>query len=397
MGEVRAGWDKVLDRPVAVKVLRVDVASNPVVRRRFEAEAKAAARLVHPNIVQVFDSGEDHGVPFMVMEKLPGHSLRDEIRARRLSVTEAMDLANQVLAALDAAHAAGLVHRDIKPANILSSGGGHWKVADFGIAKSLQPSGDETITGMVLGTPAYLPPERLLGGAATPSGDLYALGVILYEALAGQKPYEAADPAGWVTAASTGPAPLRHVRPDVPAPLAAVVERSLSHDPGHRYSSAAEMATAVRAARSAGAEDPAGWLTVAPATPESPGLVGASQNGPGDTTVRNWGEGSILGGDTEVLLTRIPDARTGASARRRWLAGIGASIAALLAATIALATVWAPAKGHAPTTPTTVFVQVTTTTPPLTTVPVAKAPPPPGHGHPGGPKPGGGDQGDHGG
>ncbi len=365
MGEVRAGWDKVLDRPVAIKLLREDAASDPVVRRRFEAEAKAAARLVHPNVVQVFDSGEDQGVPYMVMEKLPGDSLRDEIRARKLSISEATDIAVQVLAALGAAHATGLVHRDIKPANILRSEGGHWKVADFGIAKSLQPSGDETVTGMVLGTPAYLPPERLLGGAATPSGDLYALGVILYEALAAQKPFEAADPAGWVVATSTGPVPLRHLRPDVPPALATAIERSLARDPAQRFADAGEMAVAIRAAKSEGTKEPAGWLGVLPA-------------------------GAIATDATEVM----PAGRAGRPSRR-WLAGIGASVAALLAATMAVAATGSPAKAHAPKTPTTVAVHVTTTAPPPTTIPVVMAPAT--DRGPGPAKGDGGDHGDHGG
>jgi len=401
MGEVRSGWDKVLDRPVAIKVLRDDAASNRAVRRRFEAEAKAAARLVHPNIVQVFDSGEDDGVPFMVMEKLPGHSLRDDIRARKLSVSEATDMAAQVLAALDAAHAAGLVHRDIKPANILISEGGQWKVADFGIAKSLQPSGDETLTGLVLGTPAYLPPERLLGGAATPSGDLYALGVILYEALAGQKPFEATDPVGWVAATSTGPVPLRQLRPDVPPALAEVIERALSRDPGQRFNDARDMAVAMRTAKQEGADEPAGWFAVAPAMPRGTDRVGADGRGASATGMLL--ASALSADETDVMPvggraadpTDVMRAGETGRPRRLWLAGIGAGIAALLAATIALAAIGAPAKARTRTPPTTVAVQVPTTPPaPPTTVPVVKAPEP--H-HDSGPGKAGGDQGDHGG
>jgi serine/threonine protein kinase len=361
MGEVRSGWDKVLDRPVAIKVLREDAASSPLIRRRFEAEARAAGRLVHPNVVQVYDSGEDDGVPFMVMERLSGQSLRDEIQSRKLSVAEATDMALQVLGALAAAHEAGLVHRDIKPANILAAGEGRWKVADFGIAKSVQPSGDETATGVVLGTPAYLPPERLLGGDATPAGDLYALGVILYEALAGEKPFQAGDPAGWMAAISTGPRPLSLARSDVTPALSAAVERSMSRDPAQRFTDATEMASAIGAARTTEASDPTGWLAVAPAVP-------------------------IEEGDTAVL----PAAEAGGRRRTR-LAGLVAGLAVLIAASIALAATEGGAKARTPTPPTTAFVQVTTTTLPATTV----RPAPPPHDHPDGGKAGGGPKGDH--
>jgi eukaryotic-like serine/threonine-protein kinase len=366
MGEVRAGWDKVLDRPVAVKVLREDAASDPAVRRRFEAEARAAARLVHPNLVQVYDSGEDGGIPFMVMERLPGHSLRDEIGKRKLAVPEAGDIALQVLAGLDAAHDSGLLHRDIKPANILCSSRGQWKVADFGIAKSVQPSGDDTITGVVLGTPAYLPPERLLGGEATPGGDLYALGVILYEALAGEKPYQATDPAGWVSATAAGPTALNQVRPDVPPALAAAIGRSMSRDPGQRFKHAREMAAAIQAALSGGSHEPTGWMAIPPATPFDDGA-------------------------TEVL--PAGDVRRH---RRFRPAGLAAVLAVLVAASIALAAT--EAGGNAPTPPTPTTVQATTTIAPPTTLPVVSTPPGQDHQNgKGGGGGGGGDQGDHGG
>ncbi|HEX4863596.1 MAG TPA: serine/threonine-protein kinase [Acidimicrobiales bacterium] len=363
MGEVRSGWDKVLERPVAIKLLREDVASNAGVRRRFEAEARSAARLVHPNIVQVYDSGEDGGIPFIVMERLPGRSLRDYIRAGRLSVSEATSMALQVLAALQAAHRADLVHRDIKPANILHAEDDHWKVADFGIAKSLQPTGaDETVTGMVIGTPAYLPPERLLGGDATPGGDIYALAVILYEALAGRRPFEATDLAGWVAAAASPPPSLRQLRPDVPTTLAAAIERGLSREASQRFVSSDEMADAIRTVDTGDptgipmgvpigvpidvADERTGSLAVPPATPEA--------------------------GDTEVLPrpgTRGPT--------RLWLAGLAAGIAALVALAVSLSAGTGPAKVRSPATPTTLAVQVTTTT----AVPVV-SPPRPGHDHP---------------
>jgi serine/threonine protein kinase len=384
MGEVRAGWDKVLERPVAVKLLREDAASNPAVRRRFEAEARAAAGLLHPNIVQVYDSGEDCGVLFIVMEKLPGRSLRDDIRTRRLSVVEATGVAVQVLAALEAAHRGGLMHRDIKPANILYSGGDHWKVADFGIAKSLQPTdADETVTGMVIGTPAYLPPERLLGGDATPGGDVYAVGVILYEALAGRRPFETTHRAGWVSAPVSPPAPVGHLRPDVPTALSTAIERSLSRDPSHRFATAGEMADAIRSGGTPADERP-GWLAVPPAMPGAEDRPGHDPDGEGPP-----GEDPEAD-DTDVL------PRPGSNRPSRpWLAGIAGCIAALLAAAAVLAASNGAAKARTPAPPTTVTGQVTTTLPATSVPAVAKTRP--GRDQSGNNRGGGGDKGGEGG
>ena len=367
MGEVRSGWDKVLERPVAVKLLREDAASDPAVRRRFEAEARAAARLVHPNVVQVYDSGEDGGLPFIVMEKLPGRSLRDHLRTRRLSVSEASGLAVQVLAALEAAHEAGLIHRDIKPGNVLDAGGDRWKVADFGIAKSLQPTdSDETVTGAVIGTPAYLPPERLLGGDATPGGDVYAVGVILYEAIAGRRPFDTTDPARWVSAAPSPPVPLRHLRPDVPVALDAAIERSVSRDPSHRFATASEMSEAITSGHTGPVDERPGWLAVPPAMPG-----GVDRHGP-DAGAR----GPELQ-DTEAQHTEVLP-RPGAKRRSRLrLAGIVSGITALVATAAVLAVTGGADKARAPAPPPAVISQATTTLPPTTAPAVAK--PRPGH------------------
>ena len=379
MGEVRSGWDKVLERRVAVKLLREDAASNPAVRRRFEAEARAAAGLVHPNIVQVYDSGEDGGVPFIVMEKLPGRSLRDDIRARRLSVAEAASVAVQVLAALEAAHRGGLMHRDIKPANILYAGGDRWKVADFGIAKSLQQTDpDETVTGLVIGTPAYLPPERLLGGDATPGGDVYAVGVILYEALAGRRPFETTDRAGWIPAPASPPTPLRHLRPDVPAGLTGAIERSVSLDPSHRFATADEMADAIRSAGISADERP-GWLAVPPAMP---GAEGPQVDDP---------DGDNRRADVTDVLPRPGSTRPS----HLRLAGIAGVIVALVATAAVLAGTSGGAKVRTPSPPTTLTSQATTTPPAITVPAVAK--PGPGHDQNGDNRGGGGNKGGDGG
>lgn len=247
MGEVRAGFDQRLGREVAIKFLRSDMAGQPSIRERFEEEARSAARLVHPHIVAVFDTGEEDGVPYLVMERLSGRTLVDEIRSGPMACEAVHTMGLQMLDALGAAHDAGLVHRDVKPGNILAAGPDSWKIGDFGIAKSLQVgNSDLTMTGMILGTPAYLAPERLAGGAATISSDIYAAGMVMYECLAGRRPLEAnASP---VALLSTTPRPVTDFRPDVPPALAAVVMRAIAREPAERFSSAHEMTSALRSA-----------------------------------------------------------------------------------------------------------------------------------------------------
>ena len=232
------GYDTRLARPVAIKQLRPEVAADVAMRRRFEQEARTAAQLTHPNAVAVYDTGEEAGQTFLVMERLPGRSLADRIREGPLGPEEAVGVATDVLAALRAAHSLGSVHRDVKPGNILLTEEGRAKVADFGIAKSLDlvPTGDTatadtTAFGLVVGTPAYLAPERLSGHPATERADLYALGVVLYEALTGAKPELGATAV-----------------PGAPPELAGVVVRALSPRPAGRFASAAEMAAALGAA-----------------------------------------------------------------------------------------------------------------------------------------------------
>lgn len=246
MGEVRAATDVRLEREVAVKLLRVDLAEIDDVRRRFEGEARAAAALVHPNVVAVFDAGEEDGAPYIVMERLPGRTLADEIAAGPLSNFEVRDLALAVLSALEAAHAAGIVHRDVKPGNVLRATNGTWKVADFGIAKIAEAAGDLTVTGVMIGTPAYVAPERLAGEPATPASDLYSTGVVLYEALTGRKAFAADNSLALAEQIRAGRAPaLRNVLPKVDPTLERVVEVSMATDPRRRFASASEMRRAL--------------------------------------------------------------------------------------------------------------------------------------------------------
>jgi serine/threonine protein kinase len=241
MAEVYEGEDQLLNRPVAVKLMLASLADQPDSRLRFEDEARVAARLTDPNVVAVYDTGEHAGRPFIVMELLPGRTLHDELGEGRMSEERAVAVITQVLGALRAAHDAGVIHRDVKPANILLTDSGDAKVADFGIAKGAGSS-SLTATGLVLGTPSYLAPECVTGSAATIESDLYAVGVILYEALAGRAPFAAATPLAVCHAVCTEEAPpLRDLRPDVSAPLAAVVTRAMIKDPRNRYHSANEM------------------------------------------------------------------------------------------------------------------------------------------------------------
>lgn len=254
MAEVRAGWDRRLGRAVAIKTLLPDLAEEPDVRRRFEGEARAAARLAHPNAVAVFDVGEEHGVPFLVMEQVVGPTLEEELRRGPLDAGRLLRLGEELLAALGAAHHAGLVHRDVKPANILMAPDGSAKVADFGIAKAVDD--DETATrqvdlttaGHTPGTVAYMAPERLAGQPATVQSDLYSVGVVLYESLTGTRPFAAPTPIAVIRAIDQArPTPLRDSCPGLDPVLAAAVERAMAKKPEDRFASAVEMSTALRA------------------------------------------------------------------------------------------------------------------------------------------------------
>ena len=248
VGEVRAGHDRRLHRDVAIKLLRPEMALQSGVRKRFEHEAKMAARLSHPNIVAVFDFGVEQGVPFLVMERLPGQTLGDVLAEGPLGFGETEELGRQLLDALASAHRSGMLHRDIKPRNVLVAGPGIWKLGDFGIAKSIEAGDDPglTATGLVVGTPAYLPPERLAGRPATVASDIYGVGVVLYQAVSGQSPFVPGVPLPAL--ASSDPPPLREWRPDIAPALDAVIARAMARDPSARFASAAEMAAALRAA-----------------------------------------------------------------------------------------------------------------------------------------------------
>jgi serine/threonine-protein kinase len=232
---------------VALKLLRADLASDPAVRASFAGEARSAARLRHPHVVSIFDIGEESGVPFIVMELLPGDTLADRIRTSPLAESAVLPLASQVLGALAAAHLAGILHRDLKPANILFDDRGEAKVADFGVARPME-GGAATLTGIsdMLEGPSYVAPECEEGQPASPASDLWSLGVVLYEALTREQPFPGDTPSATALAAREGlMTPLSRVRPDLSPRLVAVVERAVAPKPTDRFVSAAAMAASL--------------------------------------------------------------------------------------------------------------------------------------------------------
>lgn len=249
MAEVHDGWDTRLSRPVAVKVLHRALNADPDMRRRFEDEARSAAALNHPNIVAVHDCGEHDGAPFIVMERLPGRTLHDDIAMGPMPPERVRAMLNDVLGALACAHAAGIVHRDIKPGNVLVSPAGVMKVADFGIAKTAGAA--LTATGQIVGTMAYMSPERVAGAPASAADDLYAVGVMGYEALTGQRPYPQENLAALLRAIlDTPPPPIGAMRPDIDPMLAAGIDRAMCRDPNQRFSNAEQMRAALAGAPS---------------------------------------------------------------------------------------------------------------------------------------------------
>ncbi len=250
MSTVHRAFDTRLEREVAVKLLAEHLAEDETFVSRFRREALAAARLVHPNIVQVYDFGLDDaaGQHFIVMELVNGPSCAQLLRDRGvLGIDETLDIVGQASLGLDHAHRNGVVHRDVKPGNLLMSEDDVVKLADFGIARATEQS-SITQVGSVLGTAAYLAPEQARGEEAGPAADLYALAVVTYQLLSGRLPYEATSLSELTLKQQReAPTPLDAVNPEVPPSLARAVARGLALDAGGRYESAIAMAEALRA------------------------------------------------------------------------------------------------------------------------------------------------------
>jgi len=299
MGEVWEADDTLLGRRVAIKVLAEELAEDPVAVRRFRREARATAMLDHPNVVRVFDF-VDGRAPFLVLELVEGQTLAERLRGGALPALEAARIAAEVADGLDAAHRIGIIHRDVKPGNIMLTIGGGVKVMDFGIAAAWEAH--STTGQQLLATAAYAPPERITGGRASPAGDLYSLGVVLYEMLCGRPPFMA-DSAEKLLRAhlEAEPRPVRERVFWVPPELAAACEAALAKDPAARPTSAAALAAQLRAAAEAARESAAAFPL---RTVGADRTVAADR--PPDPTWRLWPDQTQAVGDRRRLRRRSP-------------------------------------------------------------------------------------------
>ncbi|MDR0849693.1 MAG: Stk1 family PASTA domain-containing Ser/Thr kinase [Propionibacteriaceae bacterium] len=251
MAEVRRAHDTRLDRDVAVKRLRADLAGDPVFQERFRREAQSAAGLNHPNIVSVFDTGESWDavagvmIPYIVMELVVGHTLREILHdGRKIQPVRALEMTQSVLEALDYSHRNGIIHRDIKPANVMLTSAGQVKVMDFGIARAVSDTAASmTQTASVIGTPQYLSPEQIRGDQVDRRSDIYATGCLLYELLTGRPPFEGDSPVSLAYQhVRANPIPPSEIDPLVSTQMDAITLKALAKSPSDRYQSAHDMA-----------------------------------------------------------------------------------------------------------------------------------------------------------
>ncbi len=242
MSTVYLARDATLDRQVAVKVMHREMSEQPDQLERFRQEARAVAKLSHPNVVAVIDAGEDGGYPYIVFEYVEGETLKQRIaRVGALDTQEALAYAIEIARGLTVAHARNMVHRDVKPQNVLIDAEGRAKLTDFGISRQLEQDG-MTATGRVLGTTDYVAPEQAMGHGADPRSDLYSLGVVLYEMLIGQVPFHADSQVGVAMKHVNEELPdVQQRRPEISAAAALVVERATAKEPAKRYQEVGEM------------------------------------------------------------------------------------------------------------------------------------------------------------
>jgi serine/threonine-protein kinase len=268
MADVFLARDVLLDRSVAIKVLFPEFATDPNFVERFRREAQSAANLNHPNIVSVYDWGKYSNTYFMAMEYVEGRTLADILRANgHVSSVQAAEIASEVSAALGFAHRNGVVHRDIKPANILIGSGGQVKVADFGIARAMNAPTESNLTqvGSVMGTATYFSPEQAQGGQPDPRSDLYSLGIVLYEMVAGRPPFTGDNPVGIAyKQVHDAPQPLNQLVADVPRPFEAIVAKLLAKKPEQRYADADALRDDLRRFRSGEHVHALGQIVVPP-------------------------------------------------------------------------------------------------------------------------------------
>ena len=245
MGEVYKAHDPLLNRFVALKTIAPALAADPDFKKRFQREAQSAAQLNHPNIITVYDFGDEQGLTYMAMELLEGVDLREAIRARALGhLGRKLEVMEQIAEGLAFAHSRGVVHRDLKPGNIHLQPSGHIKILDFGLARL--GASDMTKTGTVMGTPHYMSPEQVRGQKADARSDVFSLGAVFYEILCNHRPFEADSVHGVLfQILEQEPEPMRKWEPEVPPSAVALVEKALAKDPARRYADAGEMARAL--------------------------------------------------------------------------------------------------------------------------------------------------------
>jgi serine/threonine-protein kinase len=348
MATVWRAKDTLLGRFVAIKRLLPHLAGDPVAALRFDREAQAAAGLSHPGIVTVFDSGVDDEGPFIVLELIEGPTLADHLaETGPLDPAMVVAIVSQVASALDHAHAQGVVHRDIKPANVILEAGGRARLADFGIARTIEDPATITDSGELVGTITYLAPEILTGQPATPLSDVYSLGAVTYELLAGRPPYQAETPAALLDAVRQGAPPsLRGIAPDQ---MASAVSSSMARDPSARPATAGELAAA---------------------------LVGSATLVMGPDMLSPSPGGVALGSEDPTVVSDLPLASVGQPARAptnrfRWL--LAAGLLALLALAATAMTMerdpGSAEEGTALAAATTTITPTTTTLPTTTTAP----------------------------
>ncbi|HEX3461669.1 MAG TPA: Stk1 family PASTA domain-containing Ser/Thr kinase [Acidimicrobiales bacterium] len=243
MAEVYRAHDRLLDRPVALKVLFPELSVDRSFVERFRREAQAAANLSHPNIVPVFDWGEDSGAYFIVMEFIDGRPLSSILKtAGPLSADRAADIGSHVAAALGYAHKHGVIHRDVKPGNVLITDEGQVKVTDFGIARAINTEESLTQTGAVMGTATYFSPEQAEGIGVDPRSDIYSLGVVLFEMVTGRAPFLGDTPVAVASKHVRDIPPVpREINPSIPPTFEAIILKSMAKDPDHRYATAEEL------------------------------------------------------------------------------------------------------------------------------------------------------------
>ncbi len=331
MADVFLARDLLLDRLVAIKVLFPEFATDPNFVERFRREAQSAANLTHPNIVAVYDWGKYANTYFMAMEYVQGRTLADILRANgHVNSVQAAEIANEVAAALGNAHASGVVHRDIKPANILIGGNGQVKVADFGIARAMNASSENNLTqvGSVMGTATYFSPEQAQGAQPDPRSDLYSLGIVLYEMVAGKPPFAGENPVSIAyKQVHDLPQPLNQLVADVPRPFEAIVAKLLAKDPNMRYANAEALRDDLRRYRSG--EPVLALASVAAAASAPPLRTGDTGSAANVTramprTVANPAQGAT----TVLARTAVLPQQQRGPARNNWY-GVAAFIALL--------------------------------------------------------------------